>query len=94
MQPIYIIHITPSHLSSSLKKQSYPFRKVKPDGKGRNCRLYPTVHVKDQVLGNIFRGTFSDSFRQNLPTHPHSQGILQSTSCQVWNFCLLFEFVY
>ena len=28
--------------------------------------LYATEHKKDQVFGNIFRGTFSDSFRQNL----------------------------
>ena len=44
------------------------------------------MQVKDQVLGNVFGGTFSDSFRQNLSTHPYSQDILQSTSCQVWDF--------
>ena len=31
--------------------------------------LYPTVHAKDQVLGNILAGTFSNSFRQNLSSH-------------------------
>ena len=48
--------------------------------------LYPTVHVREQVLRNIFGGTFSDSFRQNLSLHPHCQNILQLTSCQICNF--------
>ena len=47
---------------------------------------YQTVCVKDQVLGNVFRGTFSDSFWQNLSPHPHCQDILQSTSCQILDF--------
>ena len=48
--------------------------------------LYPTMHVKDQILGNVFRGTFPDSFRQNLSLHPQCLDILQSTSCQIWDF--------
>ena len=47
--------------------------------------LYPTVHVKDQVLGNVIGGTFSDS-QQNLSPHPHYQDILQSTFNQIWDF--------
>ena len=37
--------------------------------------VYSTVHVKDQVLWNVFGGTFSVSFRQNLTPHIH------------WTFC-------
>ena len=48
--------------------------------------LYPTVHVKEQFLGNIFGRTFSDSFLHNLSLHPHCQNILLSTSCQIWDF--------
>ena len=29
-------------------------------------RFFAMMYVKDQVLGNIFRGIFSDSFEQNL----------------------------
>ena len=50
--------------------------------------LYPTVHMKNQVLGNVLGGTFSDSFRRNLSPHPHCQDILQPYSS------LLVEFVY
>ena len=48
--------------------------------------LYPTMHLKNPVLGNIFRGTSSDSFRQNLSLHPYCQDILQSTSCHIRDF--------
>ena len=51
-------------------------------------RYFATMLVKDQVLGNIFGKTFSDSFRQNLSPHPHFQYILQSI------FCLLVEVAY
>ena len=47
---------------------------------------YLTVCMKDQVLGNDFEGTFSDSFRQNLSLNPHCQDSLQSTSCPIWDF--------
>ena len=30
-----------------------------------------TVHVKDHALGNVNRGTFSDSFWKNLSPYPH-----------------------
>ena len=39
-------------------------------------RLFPTVHVKDQVLGNIFGGTFSDSFQKNFSLHQHCHNII------------------
>ena len=28
-------------------------------------RFFAMIHVKNQVLGDVFRGTFSDSFRQD-----------------------------
>ena len=34
-------------------------------------RFFVTMHVKDQILGNVFGGAFSDSFQQNLPLHRH-----------------------
>ena len=37
--------------------------------------LYPTVHVKDQVLKNVFDGIFSESFQQNLLLLPDCQDI-------------------
>ena len=49
-------------------------------------RFFATMNGKDQVLGHIFGGTFSNSFRQNLSLYPHCQDILQSTSCQIWDF--------
>ena len=48
--------------------------------------LYPTMHVKDQILENVFGGTFSNSFRQNLSQRPHCQDILVLTSSQIWDF--------
>ena len=48
--------------------------------------LYSTVHVKDQVLRNVFGGIFSDSLQQNLSTHPHCRDILQSNSGKIWDF--------
>ena len=47
---------------------------------------YPAVHGKDHVLGNVFGGTFSNSFRQNLSPHLHWQDTLLSTFCQIWDF--------
>ena len=47
-------------------------------------------HVKDQVLGNVFGGIFSDSFWQNLLLHQHYYHILLSTGI----FCLLVQVVY
>ena len=49
-----------------------------------SLRFFVTMHIK--VLGNIFGGTFSGSFQQNLSPHPHCQDIWQSTSCQIWDF--------
>ena len=51
-----------------------------------SLRFFATIHVKDQLLGNVFAGTFSDSFRQELSLHPQCQDVLQSTSCQIWDF--------
>ena len=48
--------------------------------------FFATMHAKDQVLGNVFGETFSDSFRHNLSPNPHHQDILLSTSCQIWDF--------
>ena len=48
--------------------------------------LYLTVHVKNHVLGNVFGGTFSDSFWLNLSRHPNCQDILLSISFQINNF--------
>ena len=47
-------------------------------------RFFATMHVKDQVLGNVFGGTFSGSFRQDLSPHPHCKDTLLSTSSQIW----------
>ena len=44
------------------------------------------MHVKDKVLGNVLGGTFSDSFGRNLSLYPHCQDMLQSASCQIWDF--------
>ena len=57
-----------------------------------SLRFFATMHMKDQVLGNIFRGTFLDSFWQNLSLHPHCQNILLSTSSGI--FWLFVEIVY
>ena len=51
-----------------------------------SLRFLAKIYVKDQVLGNTFGGTFSDSFRQKLSPHPHWQDILQSTCYQIWDF--------
>ena len=51
-----------------------------------SLRFFVTMHVIDQLLSNVFGGTFSDFFRQKLSLHPHCQDISQSTSCQVWDF--------
>ena len=40
-----------------------------------SLRFFTTMHVKDQVLGNVFGETFSDSFRQDLSPHPHCQDV-------------------
>ena len=48
--------------------------------------LYPSVHVKDLVLGNVFWETSLDSFWQNLWLHPPYQDILQLTSGKIWDF--------
>ena len=41
-----------------------------------SLRFFTMLHVKDQVLGNVFGGIFSDSFRQNLSPHSHCQDII------------------
>ncbi len=41
---------------------------------------------KGKVLRNVFGGTFSDSFRQNLSLHPHCQ--------EISDFLLLVEVVH
>ena len=55
-------------------------------GKDPSLRFFVAMHMKDQVLGNVFKGTFSDSFWHNLSLHPHCRVISQSTSFQIWNF--------
>ena len=56
-------------------------------------RIYPTVHVKDQFLGNVFEGTFLDSdkisHRIYIVSTPGSQLPVRSGV-----FCLLIEVVY
>ena len=37
--------------------------------KNPSLSFFATMHVKDQVLGNVFGRTFSDSFRQNHHIH-------------------------
>ena len=44
------------------------------------------MHMKDQILWNVFGETFSDFFQQNISPHSHCQVILQLTSCQIWDF--------
>ena len=48
----------------------------------------PSTNVARERPSSLkrFRMDFLDSFRQNLSPHPHCQGILQSTSSQIWNF--------
>ena len=48
--------------------------------------LLKFIVSRHQLLGNVFGSTFSDSFRQNLSSHPHCKVILQSTSCLIWDF--------
>ena len=48
--------------------------------------FYPTVYVKDKVLGNVFCWTFSDSFRQSISLHPYCQDIIESIPYQIWVF--------
>ena len=38
-------------------------------------RFFAMMYVKDQVLENVFKGTFSDSFWRNLSLHLHCQDI-------------------
>ena len=59
-----------------------------------SLRFFATMYVKDQVLGNIFRGTLSDSFQQNLWLHSHCQDILRLTPTRYGIFCLLLAAVY
>ena len=56
--------------------------------------FFVTKHMKDQVLENVFGGTFLGSSRQNLSLHPHCHDILQSTSCRSGFFCLHVSIVY
>ena len=51
-----------------------------------SLKFFAKMHVKDKVLRNIFRGAFSDFFKQNLSPYPPCQDILQSTSCLIWDF--------
>ena len=55
---------------------------------------YSTGNMKDLVPGNVFGGTFSDSFCQRLLPHSHYRDILQSSSCQIWDFLPSFVEVY
>ena len=70
-KPFFIWVFKSNHISSKRSKQ---MTRTEIDW------LYPSVHVKYKVLGNVFGGTFSDSFRQNFPLHPHCQDILHSTN--------------
>ena len=98
-----MIHIALSHLSFGSSEPIISLQKGQTRWQGQKL-IYPIMNVKDQVLGNIFGWTFPYSFRQNLSLHPHSQDILQSTPCQIWDFlsscwgCLLWpcslKFVY
>ena len=62
MQPInMIIHITSSHIvifHQSLKKQSYHFRKLKPDDKGRNRLTLPNCTRERQISSESFEREF------------------------------------
>ena len=51
-----------------------------------SLRFFAMMHVKDQVFGNFFRGTFLDYFRKKLSSHPYYQNNLQSTSCHISYF--------
>ena len=55
--------------------------------------LYPRMHVKDQVLGNIFGGTFQTSDRISHCIH-----IVRASCCQLPTrsgiVCLLIKIVY
>ena len=85
MQPINIIHIASSHLSFeslkaviSLQESQTRWQRQKLIDLIQQCNVPPktsprTWSVKDQVLGDVFGGTFSDYFRQNLSPHPHCQ---------------------
>ena len=76
-----------SRIVLSLTKQNDKIQPTKNDNIKISFRNYITpVYMKDQVLGNVFEGTFSDSFRRILSPHPHCQGILQSTSSQICHF--------
>ena len=82
-----IFHIASSHLSILVLKSNH----ITSERSNQMTRaeidwLYPTVHVKYHVLGNVLKRTFKDSFRQNLSSHLHCQNILQSTSYQIRNF--------
>ena len=58
-----------------------------------SLRFFATIHVKDQVLGNVFGGTISGSFQKNLSLHPHSQDSCSQLSIRSCIFCLIFEVV-
>ena len=47
--------------------------------------FFATINMKDQVLGNVFGGDFSNFFRENISPHTHYQDMLQSTSSQIWD---------
>ena len=82
----FILYQVIFHLN--LKKQSYHFRKVKPDNKSRK-KLIDFIQQctwKTKFLGTSSEGLFLDSFQQNVLLHPHCQDILQSTSYQIWDF--------
>ena len=49
--------------------------------KDLSLRFFATIPMKDQVLRNVFEVTFSVLLRRKLSRNPHSQDILQSTSC-------------
>ena len=74
MQLINIIHIAFSHLN--LKKQSYLFRKGKPDDKGRNwLTLSYSACERQCSWEHLWRNFF-----RVLPTQS------LTTSCQIWDF--------
>ena len=50
-----------------------------------SLRFFAMTHMKNQILENVFRGLFLDSW-QNLSLPPNCQDILQSTSYQIWGF--------
>ena len=82
MQPInMIIHIALSSFIWVLKNNHITSERSNQTTMAEIGWLYPKMHVKGQVLGNVFEGTFSDSFS----LHPNFQNFPVRSDI----FCLL-----